>query len=136
MSEPQLQFHFRGSDSREAAEELAQFLRNELPDWQQRVEEPVVSGERHKVDPFTIIALILSVPPAIQSTWDLAQRIKLKEKVDRLIGWAKGRSARHEVSPSVILPPDGQAVPLDKAVPQQILDAVAAQAAAPKNQAG
>jgi hypothetical protein len=68
MSEPQLQFHFRGSESRAGAEELAQFLGNELPEWQQRVEEPALSGEPHKADPLTIIALILSVPPAIQST--------------------------------------------------------------------
>ena len=42
MSEPQLQFHFRDSDSRDAADELAQFLANELPDWQPRVEEQVL----------------------------------------------------------------------------------------------
>jgi hypothetical protein len=133
MSEPQLQFHFRDSDSRGAADELAQFLANELPDWQPRVEEQVLSGEaRRDTDPVAIIALILSIPPAIQSAWDLAQRIKLKEKIDKLIAWAKDRSARGKVNPSVLLPPEGKAVPLDQAASQQILDAVAAQSARPE----
>jgi len=134
MSEPQLQFHFRDSEFRGAADELAQFLANELPDWQPRVEEQVLSGEARKADPIAIIALVLSIPPAIQSTWDLAQRIKLKEKIDKLIAWAKDRSARGKANPSVVLPPEGKAVPLDEAAPQQILDAIAAQAAAHRNQ--
>jgi hypothetical protein len=133
MSEPQLQFHFRDSDSRGAADELAQFLANELPDWQPRVEEQVLSAEGRKADPIAIIALVLSIPPAIQSSWDLAQRIKLKEKIDKLIAWAKDRSARGKVNPSVLLPPEGKAVPLDQAASQQILDAVAAQASVHRN---
>jgi hypothetical protein len=77
--------------------------------------------------------LILSIPPAIQSAWDLAQRIKLKEKIDKLIAWAKDRSVRGKVNPSVLLPPEGKAVPLDQAASQQILDAVAAQARVQRN---
>lgn len=134
MSEPQLQFHFRDSDSRGAADELAQFLANELPDWQPRVEEQVLSGEARKTDPLTIIALILSIPPAIQSAWDLAQRIKLKEKIDKLISWAKDRSASGKVNPSVVLLPEGKAVPLHEAAPQQILDSIAAQATAQRKE--
>jgi hypothetical protein len=49
MSEPQLQFHFRDSDARAAADELAQFLANELPDWQPHVEEQVLSGEHARI---------------------------------------------------------------------------------------
>jgi hypothetical protein len=61
---PNPNFHFRDSHSRGAAGELAQFLANELPDWQPRVEEQVLSGEARKADPLTIIALVLSIPPA------------------------------------------------------------------------
>jgi hypothetical protein len=130
MSESPLQFHFRGSESRDAANELAQFLGKELPDWPSQVVEQTPSGEAQRADPLTIIALILSVPPAIESSWDLTQRIKLKEKMDRLIAWAKARAARHAINPSVMLPRSGQAVPLDQATPQQVLDAIAAQATA------
>jgi hypothetical protein len=132
MSEPTLQFHFTDSESRGAADELAQFLAKELPDWQPRVEKQVVSGEARKADPVAIIALILAIPPAIQSVWDLAQRIKLKEKIDKLIAWAKDRSAHGKVNASVLLP-EGKAVPLDQAAPQQILDAVAAQVRVDRN---
>jgi hypothetical protein len=134
MSGPQLQFLFSGLECRDAAEDLVKFLANELPDWQSHLAQQASSAEVERSDPLTIIALILSVPPAIQSSWDLAQRIKLKEKIDRLIGWAKARKARDNINPSVVLPPEGQAVPLDKAVPQQILDAIAAQANAARDQ--
>jgi hypothetical protein len=92
MSKQQLQFLFRDSEARGAADELAQLLATELPDWQPRVAEHVLSDEARKADPIAIIALVLSIPPTIQSTWDLAQRIKLKEKIDKLIAWAKDRS--------------------------------------------
>ena len=107
MSEPQLQFHFKGSECRDAANELAQLLRDELPDWQSQLAEKAPSTEVERVDPLTVIAvmsLILSVPPAIQSSWDLAQRIKLKEKIDRLITWAKARSVQGKIIPTVVLP--------------------------------
>jgi hypothetical protein len=135
MSEPQLQFHFKGSESRDAANELAQLLRDELPDWQSQLAEKAPSTEVERVDPLTVIAvmsLILSVPPAIQSSWDLAQRIKLKEKIDRLIAWAKARSAQGKIIPTVVLPHEGSAVPLDQAAPQQLLDAIASQSSPQK----
>ena len=105
-------------------------LRDELPDWQSQLAEKAPSTEVERVDPLTVIAvvsLILSVPPAIQSSWDLAQRIKLKEKIDRLIARAKARSAQGKIIPTVVLPHEGRAVPSDQAAPQQLLDAIASQ---------
>ena len=69
------------------------------------------------------------------STWDLAVRLQLKQKVEQLIAWAKERRTRSQRNPFVVLPPDHKVVPLDQAGPEQLLDAIAARAAnSPKAQ--
>ena len=125
----QLQFEFRGSEGREAAGELSEFLRHEFADWQSNVAEQSPADAVLRSDPVAVIALILSVPSAILATWDLAERMKLRAKVDHLITWAKVRAACGKANPTLMLP-QGRAVPLDEAKPEQILDAVDAAAKA------
>lgn len=123
MSE-EFQFQFDGVDSRAAAEELAAFLQNDFADWQPRAEEQKSAIEGRKSgDTLAVLAVILSVPGAILATWDIAVRINLKTKIDRVIEWGQERAARGEEVPRIVFP-DGSAVPLDQAKTADILNAL------------
>jgi hypothetical protein len=47
-------------------------------------EKPETGGE-HKADPVAVAALILSLPSATLAAIDLAERIKLRDKITRLL---------------------------------------------------
>ena len=58
----------------------------------------------------------------------IAQRIRLKEKVDRLINWAKEKGKNTPAAdpslPTMHLP-DGRVIPLDQLKPEELLDVLA-----------
>lgn len=65
---------------------------------------------------------MVSIPSGVLAAWDLAERIELKEKIDRLLAWVKEHAATLSPSrPSVHLP-NGKVIPLNTVKPEEILD--------------
>lgn len=131
MSDSGLEFQFSGKKAADGVTDLALFLEEELPDWERAVREQTERKVVTRGDAAIVLAtltLVLTIPQAVQASWDLAQRMKLKEKVERLIAWARERRERGEPNPDIIFPLDARPLPLDQATPQQILDAIAAEA--------
>ena len=75
-----------------------------------------------KGDPIAIAALALAIPGGILATWDLAERIKLKEKIDCLLAWVKQHATTLSQSNPTVHLPNGQVIPLNTVTPQEILD--------------
>jgi hypothetical protein len=135
MKNPEFELRFEGEQAEANARTLADFLAQELPDWQTRVVPcPPKSKPDETRDAGIVIALVtlvLILPSALKDGLDLADRIQLKPKIERLIAWAKERRGRRLKNPFVVLPPHGTPLPLDQAMPEQLLDAVAAQTPKP-----
>ncbi len=135
MGNQEIEFRFEGPEAEADANALAGFLAGESPDWPAHVgrsqSPPKPPGTRDAGLTVAIIALIVALPSGLNDGLDLVERLKLKSKFERLIAWAKERSARHQRNPFISLPPHGASVPLDQVKPEQLLDAVAALATRP-----
>lgn len=126
MTQQSIEIQFHGEERDTLAEELSSLLAGDFADWPQHaVDRPIVPQGDERADPVTIAALVISVPAAVLATWDLAQRIKVKEKVDRLIGWARRKSTESPRTQMTIHLPSGTVIRLDHAKPEDILDALA-----------
>ena len=128
MKRQEFEFCFEGREAENDAREMADFLAKEFPDWSTHVgpgQPPrSVSGTRDAATTIAIIAVMLSLPGSIKDAIDLAARLEIKPKFERLIAWAKARRTRRLKNPSVALPPHGASVPLDQVKPEQLLDAL------------
>jgi hypothetical protein len=128
MEKQQFEFCFGGPAAEADARELADFLAGEFPDWPTHVGPgrvvPTAPGTRGDATTLAIIALVLALPGSIKNAIDLADRLKLKTKLERLIDWAKARRERRLTNPSIALPPHGASVPLDQVKPEQVLQAL------------
>ena len=126
MTQHSIEFQFQGTAREALAEELGQLLVDNFADWTQSkaAKSPVSRGD-DKSDAVAIATLILTVPPAVVATWDLAQRMQLKEKVDRLITWAQEICKKAPQSGTTIHLSDGSVVPLEQMKPEQFLDMLA-----------
>ena len=141
MSDRAFEFSIQGDQSGSTNQELSTLLQDVFTDWPlQKTTKPVESpGEaRTRTDPVTVAALVLAVPGAILATWDLAQRIELKKKVERLIDWAR-RKKKENPTLVITLTLSGIRVKyLDRTEPEEILDALAewAEKDSPKSDQG
>ncbi len=133
MPEMNIEFRFAGPDARAEAQALADFFRQDWPDWPTRIAEQRPRDSDQAVqrggELVAWIALILALPGALKNAFDLAERIKLKEQVERLLAWARERRARGQRNPYLVLSPEGRSVPLDEARLDEFLDALATPAA-------
>lgn len=136
--EEALEFTFSGPDAQADAEALGVFLAREFPDWRtHRPSTPAPTqgtGRRDLPIAIPILALILTAPAALKHSLDLADRLKLQSKFDRLIAWAKERRAQASRNPFLAVPPSGASVPLAQAKPEQLLEAVAPQTPKPPSE--
>lgn len=128
MTDARLEFHFEGPDAQSQAQELAGLLERELPDWPaelvERPASPTAETAMRSVELIKVLALILSIPGAINSTLTLADRIKLKDKLRRLVEWAGARRQRNQFVPQLVSP-SGRSLPLDDDRVYQFLDELA-----------
>ena len=132
MDRESLEFQFGGPDARDDAESLADFLRSDFADWPTRiVERPAAQAGQPTMrgDTLAILALLLALPGALKNAFDLAERIQLKAKFDRLLAWARQRRAAGRRVPTVVLPRTQRTVPLDEVRVEEVLDTIAADAA-------
>lgn len=122
----QLEFQFEGQDACANAEQLQEFLKQDFADWTAQIEQKTAESEVKSFElAIAIAALIISLPSAINETVTLVERIKLKKKADSLIDWGKDRAQRGVAVPKIVLE-NGRTVPLDKALPDEIINAMSA----------
>ena len=132
MSRHEFEFRFEVEQAEADALALKDFFAQEFPAAAARVarrqSHPRRDGVRDAHLTISIFALVLSATSATKNAFDLAARFKLKEKVQRLIDWAKARRKAGQRNPFVVLPPDNKIVPLDQAQPDRLTDALVAHA--------
>ena len=132
MSSRALEFSIQGDQSQSTNQELSILLKEVFADWPlHQASRPTDSaGElRTRSDPVAVAALVLAVPGAILASWDLVQRMKLTEKVERLIAWAR-RKKQENPTLTITLSLSGIRVTyLDRTEPEEILNALAEWAA-------
>ena len=92
----ELQFRIEGPDARNLAGELREILESELatPVTSRTESSPAGGSAMRSGDPLTVAALVLSLPGALLAAADLAQRLELKEKADRLLQRLRNRTAK------------------------------------------
>ncbi len=114
-----VRFRFTGADAADQGAALERFLSEtfSVSSVRRTSEAGVTAKEGTKADPVAIVALVLSIPAAAMAAQDLAERLKLVEKVKALLAFAKERL--HGVE---IVGPDGAPLPLDDATPGQVID--------------
>ncbi|MDP8222208.1 MAG: hypothetical protein P9L99_02515 [Candidatus Lernaella stagnicola] len=124
MSNTTFTFHCAPEDE-SARRELQAQLADLLPDWPLRESRAVDTHTGQKFDSLEYITVvILGLPSAVYTTWQLAEKAKLKEKLDRLIAWAQERRATHPEQQIEIELPGGEAMPLHQAKAEDMLAAI------------
>lgn len=89
MSEVAIEIH--GPQAESLAAELEALLQEELGETGRRVQAPMAAAGT-KADPVAVAALVISLPSAILATMDLAKRLDLVPRVQRLLAWARGKA--------------------------------------------
>ena len=120
-----IRFYVEGSDASEVARALEDHFEQEFGARPKRRSAPQprpAPGQPERGDPVAVAALILSIPAAVLATMDLAERVQLKAKIERLVVFMreelKGRSG------SVVLEvPSGRRLKIDQASAAEIMDA-------------
>jgi len=115
-----LRFLIDGPDGEADAKELRRDLQEIL--GAAAVSEslpPPEPGER-ATDPIAVAGLILAIPGAILAVMDLAERLRLKQKLEQLIARIKERRALRPGRTTLLLE-DGRRVALDEVEPEELL---------------
>jgi len=128
MAERDLEFFIEGPGAPALAEELSELIQTEFGHSPGRSipGSSAGTGEPERLNPTAIAAaaLIVSLPGAAVATLDLAQRLKLREKCDRLIAWAGEKAADGEDSSIRFVKKDGRWVLLREAESKDLLESV------------
>ncbi len=126
MSAPEIEFHVTGPDARRLADEFAELMAAELgtrprpsSEGDSRPSEPV---RCRGADPVAVAALILAVPGAALAAADLAQRLELKQKLDRLLAWARDKLADDSQNRIEVVVPQGKTLELDRADSAEMIE--------------
>ncbi len=121
-----MKFEFEGPNAEIMANDLGNLLAVEFADWPQRFEtlhrSPRDGDLGVRGDPVAVAALVLSVPSAILATWDLATRIRVRERVERLIRWYQQQRRSNRQTKITVIGLDGRSSALDQLPIAEIVD--------------
>ncbi|MBU2548924.1 MAG: hypothetical protein KKB20_10960 [Proteobacteria bacterium] len=129
-----LEFHVAGPRAEENARELSALLESLFgrPAQTLRAGESGRPAERFDANTMAVAALIVAIPSGILATLQLADRCELKEKIQRLIDWAKTRRREDERHLIAMVAAKSEVQPLDRADAVRTVDALAVSAKAKK----
>lgn len=130
IREPRIEI--AGPEAEAIEHELQELLQAEWGVRARRGEAPARGPEREgeKIDDATLalgislVTLVLAVPGAIKDGLDLAEKIKLTQKVKRLIAWAQAKKQQNPAVRLTVISPEGRSHELDRADPGDIVEAV------------
>ena len=78
-----------GTDSKEAATEVAEYVSREFGVEALSMPQPAENTEGTRADAITTATFVISIPSAILAADELNRRLELKQKVVRLHEWSK-----------------------------------------------
>ena len=124
MPESDLELRVEGPDAERIAAELAQVLEAELGTRPQRSSPgaPPSPALTRGTDPLAVAAIVLAVPGALLAATDLAQRLELKAKIDRLLAWVRGKVPEGTPNRIEVVDEDGRARRLDQAGAEEVME--------------
>lgn len=119
-----LKLHLQGSQTEATATALEAFFAETFGEPARRESPlpPPVSEAAKAADPIAVAALVLSIPGALLATVDLAERLQLKQKIERLIALAR-REWREHGTRIWLRRRDATPLALDEIEPAEVLDA-------------
>lgn len=118
-----LEFHLQGPQTDATAAELETFFAETLgANARREIHQPPSGGAGEKADPIAVATLIVCIPGAVLATIDLAERLQIKQKVERLIALAR-REWRERGTRIWLRRRDAPPLALDEAQPAEVIDA-------------
>ena len=119
MSEVAIEIH--GPQAESLAAELEALLQEELGETGRRVQTPTTAAST-KADPVAVAALVISLPGALLATMDLAKRLDLVPRLQRLLAWARSKAGSET---ELTLITSRKSLRLAEASADQVMDACA-----------
>jgi hypothetical protein len=121
MKEPGFKFTVVGRSAKETARELADFIEKEFDHKTEstQTEPPQEQKRVRSFDPLSAAAFVVALPSAVLGALELLDRMKKKEKVDKLLQWLKDKKVH-----VTITAPDGAAINMDTAQSSDFLSAL------------
>lgn len=86
-----IRLHIEGADRNAVADEIEAFLAETFDTKPTRLPVGRAGGGAMRSDPAAVAALVLSVPGAVMAAMDMAERMRLKDKLGGLIALARRR---------------------------------------------
>ena len=117
---PTITLHLEGQDTEAAMTELEALLAEQFGQTPRRITAPPQSGEDRRGMSLALIALLVALPGAAVNTMTLAERLKLKERIQPLIAFAKRLKAE---GTTIRLDAGGQLKDLAGMTDDQVIDA-------------
>lgn len=117
-----LRFLVRSEASDKGAQAFETLLQSLGEDLAVKREQPesLPQDKRKVIDPISLAALILSIPSAALAVWDLADRMRKRQRAEQLVDGAKRLLRERKVE--VYLVTDIGPKPLNEMTPDQVLD--------------
>ena len=92
MGTDRIEFRFEGPQASELADRFSALVETEFgvrPTPVRPQTDDGLAGDKLRGEAWAIAAVVLALPAAILATMDLAKRLELKARVDRLLEWAR-----------------------------------------------
>lgn len=124
MSDSDLKLRIEGPDADGLADELSLFLETEFGTrpTRRRDEERAQRTAVLRGDPLALVAVALAIPGTILAASDLARRLELRQKAEKLIAWARGKTAADGGTRVEVIDGNGRARPLDQIEASEVLE--------------
>jgi len=125
MPASDFKIQIKGRHAEEVAKILSELIKKEFGYTPERViQEPKKDTEK-VVDPLTIAAIIITIPPALVATLDLIERRKTRDKLDLLIELVKKQQEKTPDTQTSLITPDGISKPIVRLNSLEIIEAAA-----------
>lgn len=118
---PDLDFHLEGVGAGELVHEFASLLEEELETRPERRLGTPPPPAIMRTDLLTAATFILALPSAVLAAIQLAERLELKKKIDRILDWARRVRSSKGVRVRMV-DRAGRRLPLDRASSDEVIE--------------